>query len=207
MTVSERAAARSVAAQRKRAEDEVRALVEAGLAVLRRRGRGRTDGRRGSRRSRPVDARVLPALPVEGRARARGLRTGSATPLRAGSRRSCAKARLAPAALETWVDEMLSLGFEPRRSRRTKVLAAEGARAQADFPEEFAAILAGAVEPLEAVLRGAAESGSGARRMVGLRGHVGARGAEAAAARRSNGTTRVHTCCGSACRRSGFSRT
>ena len=55
--------------------------------------------------------------------------------------------------VETWVDEMLSLGFEPRRSRRTKVLAAEGARAQADFPEEFAAILAGAVQPLEAVLR------------------------------------------------------
>ena len=37
--------------------------------------------------------------------------------------------------------------------RRTKVLAAEGARLQADFPEEFAAILAGAVDPLDRAAR------------------------------------------------------
>ena len=179
MTVSARAAARSVASQQKRAEDEVRALVEAGLAVLRRHGAaGLTvaevlaeaglSTRAFYRHFQSKDELVLAVFEQEAQRRYAGLEAQLAT---AASPR---------AALETWVDEMLALGFEPRRSRRTKVLAAEGARAQADFPEEFAAILAGAVAAARSGAAGPAEPGSGARRMVGLRGHVGARRAEAA---------------------------
>ena len=47
---------------------------------------------------------------------------------------------------------MLGLGFDPRRARRTHVLVAEGSRLQADFPDEFATILAGAVDPLIALV-------------------------------------------------------
>ena len=54
------------------------------------------------------------------------------------------------AAVEIWIDAMLDLAFDSRRSRRTTVLEREGARLGGHFPDEFAAILAGAVQPLAA---------------------------------------------------------
>src|SRR5262245_37399930 len=152
MSVSERAAARSVASHRHRAEVEVRALIDAGLAVLRRQGTaGLTvadvlaeaglSTRAFYRHFRSKDELVLAVYEEEARRRHAELTA------------RLDRARSPRAALETWVDEMLALGFDARRARRTRVLAREGARSQADFPEEFAAIVAGAVEPLIAVLR------------------------------------------------------
>jgi AcrR family transcriptional regulator len=152
MSVSARAAARSVEAQRRRAEEEVQALVAAGLAVLRRSGAaGLTvaevladaglSTRAFYRHFQSKDELVLAVYEREAERR----HTGLVRRLdEAGSPR---------AALEAWIDEMLALGFDPRRARRTNVLAQEGARLQTDFPVEFAAIVAGAVEPLEGVLR------------------------------------------------------
>jgi AcrR family transcriptional regulator len=151
MNVSERAAARSVVARQARASGEVRALVDAGLAVMQARGAaGLTvaevlaeaglSTRAFYRYFSSKDELVLAVFEHEAERRHADLQVRLAT---AASPRS---------AIEMWVDEMLALGFEPRRARRTKVLAAEGGRAQADFPVEFAAIVGGAVQPLEDVL-------------------------------------------------------
>ena len=151
MTVSERAAARAVELHRKRAEDEVRALVEAGLTVLRQRGA-----------SGLTVAEVLAEAGRSTRAFYRHFRSKDELVLavyeqESQRRNADIEARIAAAPnprarLETWIDETLGLGFEPRRARRTQVLRAEGARLQADFPDEFATILAGAVDPLIALL-------------------------------------------------------
>jgi AcrR family transcriptional regulator len=152
MSVSERAAARSVEAQRRRAEDEVRTLVEAALAVLRRRGAAGL-----------TVADVLAEAGLSTRAFYRHFHSRDELVLavyeqEAARRNAAIEARIAAArdpraALETWIDEMLALGFDARRARRTQVLANEGARLQSDFPQEFGAILAGAVDPLVEVLR------------------------------------------------------
>ena len=152
MSVSERATARAVEQQRRRAEDEVRALVEAGLAVLR--GRGATG---------LTVADVLAEAGLSTRAFYRHFHSKDEFVLaiyeQEAERRHThldAQLRGAPsprAAVEAWVDAMLALAFDARRARRTKVLAAEGARLQADYPLEFTGILAGAVVPLVEVLR------------------------------------------------------
>lgn len=132
--------------------DERRGLVEAGLAVLRRRG---SDGltvadvlthaglstRAFYRHFDSKDALVL-AIYAHDSARAREhLQRRLST---AGSPR---------AALDVWIDETLALGFDPARARRTRPLAREGNRLQAQFPKEFAAIVASVLDPLVAVLR------------------------------------------------------
>jgi AcrR family transcriptional regulator len=153
MSVSERVAARTVADRRRQAEDEVLVLLEAALTVLRRAGA-----------SGLTVADVLAEAGLSTRAFYRHFQSKDALVLavyeqEADRRHADLQARIdaAPtprAALETWIDEMLALGFDTRRARRTRVLRAEGGRLQADFPDEFAKILAGAVDPLVAVLRG-----------------------------------------------------
>jgi AcrR family transcriptional regulator len=59
----------------------------------------------------------------------------------------------ARAALEVWIDETLALAFAPSRVKRTRPLAKEGLRLQAQFPKEFAVIVAGVLDPLVALLR------------------------------------------------------
>jgi AcrR family transcriptional regulator len=140
-----------MAPRRQRAEDEVRVLVEAGLAVLRRRG---TSGL--------TVADVLAEAGLSTRAFYRHFASRDELVLavyehEAERRNAELVVRLgrAPsprAALEIWIDELLALGYDTRRARRTRVLAREGVRSQADFPAEFAAIVAGAVDPLEAAL-------------------------------------------------------
>jgi AcrR family transcriptional regulator len=152
MSVTERAVARSVAPRQQRAEDEVRTLVEAGLAVLRRRG---TSGL--------TVSEVLAEAGLSTRAFYRHFQSKDELLLavyeRESERRNAElRARLerapSPAeAVEVWVDEMLALAFDRRRAPRTRVLLREGARSQADFPSEFAVIVAGTVEPLEDALR------------------------------------------------------
>src|SRR6185436_14982334 len=57
------------------------------------------------------------------------------------------------AALDIWIDETLGLAFDARRAARTRPLAREGERLQAEFPEEFNAIRASVLDPLVEVLR------------------------------------------------------
>lgn len=152
MTFAARAVERSVAARRARAAGEVEALVDAGLRVLRARGAAgltvaevlREAGlstRAFYRHFRSKDELVLAIYEQEAvRAQAR-------------LRERMAAARSPQAAVEAWIDETLLLAFDPRRARRTRVLAAEGARLQAEHPTEFARILDGLLEPLAGALR------------------------------------------------------
>jgi AcrR family transcriptional regulator len=152
MTFSEELVARAVEPRRTRANEEIRALVEAGLAVLRREGAaGLTVGE------------VLRVAGLSTRAFYRHFRSKDELVLAIYERESdAAQARLRErvatatsphAALVVWVDETLALAYDPRRARRTRVLLAEGRRLEADHPREFAAIVDGVVAPLAAVLR------------------------------------------------------
>lgn len=152
MTFAERAAARSVETQRARAADEVGALIEAGLAVLRR------DGAAGL-----TVAEVLREAGLSTRAFYRHFQSKDELVLaiyeqdshRAQDRLRdrVRAARSSRAALDVWIDETLALGFDGRRARRTRVLAAEGARLQAEHPTEFHAIVRGVLTPLVGILR------------------------------------------------------
>lgn len=153
MTFAERAAERAVGAQRARAAEEVGALVEAGLAVLRR------DGVAGL-----TVAEVLREAGLSTRAFYRHFQSKDELVLaiyeqdshraHARLRERLAAAASARAAVEVWIDETLGLAFDPRRARRTRVLATEGARLQAEHPAEFGRIVDGVLEPLIEILRG-----------------------------------------------------
>jgi AcrR family transcriptional regulator len=131
--------------------DEERALIGAGLAVLRRRG---ADG------CTVVD--VLAEAGLSTRAFYRHFASKDELVLAIYERESVVtQARLRQrmddagsprAALGVWIDETLALGFDTRRAGRTRPLAKEGLRLQAEFPNEFAAIANGVIEPLSAVL-------------------------------------------------------
>src|SRR5262245_66348836 len=107
MSVSSRAAARSVAAHQQRADDEVRALVEAGLAVLRRRGAAGL-----------TVADVLAEAGLSTRAFYRHFQSKDELVLaiyeqEAARRNAAIEAKIAAApdpraALQTWIDEMLA---------------------------------------------------------------------------------------------------
>ena len=134
--------------------DEKRALIEAGLVVLRRSG---TDG--------CTVADVLHEAGLSTRAFYRHFASKDELVLAIYERDAVASsARLATrlhaacspqAALEIWIDENLALGFETRRARRTRPLAREGLHLEAAFPAEFARIVAGVIDPLASVLRAA----------------------------------------------------
>jgi AcrR family transcriptional regulator len=154
-----RAVERSATRARARAEAEVRALVEAGLAALRRSGsadltvadvlsEAGLSTRAFYRHFSSKDELLLAVYEEEARAsHARLARAVEASP----SPR---------AAFEAWVDETLALAYDPRRAKRTRVLAAEGRRAQAEHPERFDAIVDGVLEPLRAVLAAGRDDGT-----------------------------------------------
>ncbi len=131
--------------------NERRALIEAGLVALRRKG---NDGctvadvlaeaglstRAFYRHFASKDELVLAIYEQDARATQAKLRDrmrAAETPV---------------AAIDVWIDETLALAFDPRRARRTRPLAHEGLRLQAAFPKQFAAIVAGVIDPLAAVL-------------------------------------------------------
>lgn len=159
MGVVERAAARSVAAVRQRAEHEIAALVDAALAVLERDGLDRL-----------TVAAVLDAAGLSTRAFYRHFTSKDDLLLavyehettRSLERveRAVGAAPNPRAALEAWVDETLALGFARRRAARTGPLAAEGARLRHEQPERFAAIHDQVIAPLRAVLAAGLADGS-----------------------------------------------
>jgi AcrR family transcriptional regulator len=157
MTVAERAAERSVRDAKVRAEAEVRVFVEAGLEVLRRTGAQRLtvaevlaqagrSTRAFYRHFESKDELLLAIYEHDARASVGELHG------------QVAAAPSALAALTAWVDATLRLAFDPRRARRTRVLAAEARRLQGEHPEAFAAIAAAQLAPLvEALERGRAD--------------------------------------------------
>lgn len=132
--------------------DERRALIDAGLAVLRRRG---SEG--------CTVADVLAEAGLSTRAFYRhfsskdelvlAIYERDALPTQTRLRERLAAATTPRAAIEVWVDETLALGFDARRARRTQPLAKEGLRLRAQFPREFAAMEAGVIDPLAEILR------------------------------------------------------
>ena len=159
MGVAERAAERSVRGVRARAEAEVRALVEAGLVVLRRAGAsGLTvadvlaeaglSTRAFYRHFASRDELVLAVFEHENRRSVEHVRAAiAATPD-------------ARAALETWIDHTLALAFDARRARRTQALWAEGTRLRGEHPAEFEAIVDGLLTPVVELLARGRDDGS-----------------------------------------------
>jgi AcrR family transcriptional regulator len=157
MAIAERAAARPVREATARAEAEVRVFIEAGLEVLRAQGAQRLtvadvlavahrSTRAFYRHFESKDELLLAIYEHDARASVAGLREhmGAAASPRA--------------ALVAWVDATLQLAYDPPRARRTRVLAAEAKRLQAEHPEEFAGIAAAQLEPLvETLERGRAD--------------------------------------------------
>ncbi|MCU1457613.1 MAG: putative TetR family transcriptional regulator [Actinomycetia bacterium] len=158
MKLSEHVVDRSVQPARDRAEQEVRSLIAAAHAVLRRSGG-----------SGLTVADVLAEAGLSTRAFYRHFASKDELVLAVFEReqesattRLMAKIDAAAdprAALAAWVDETLALAYEPRRAGRTQVLWSEGARLRAEFPTEFDAIVGGLLEPLVAILRAGAADG------------------------------------------------
>jgi AcrR family transcriptional regulator len=154
MAIAERLAERTVRDARERAEAEVRVFVAAGLEVLRRTGAQRLtvaevlaeagrSTRAFYRHFESKDELLLAIYEHEARASVADLRAQIEG---AGRPRD---------ALLAWIDATLALAFDPRRARRTRVLAAEAKRLQAEYPAEFAAIADAQLEPLaETLARG-----------------------------------------------------
>jgi AcrR family transcriptional regulator len=157
MVIAERAAERSVRDARARAEAEVRAFIEAGLDVLRERGaagltvaevlaRAGRSTRAFYRHFESKDELLLAIYEHDAQASVTGLRDHIES---AGAPR---------AALDAWIEATLRLAYEEPRARRTRVLASEGKRLQAEHPSEFGAILDAQLEPLvETLERGRAD--------------------------------------------------
>jgi AcrR family transcriptional regulator len=134
-----------------RSDAEARALVQAGMAVL----------RRSTARNLTV-ADVLDVAGLSTRAFYRHFQSKDELILAVyqyDNHRSIERlrARIATAAstldaLEEWVASSLALGFAPRQARRTMTLWREGGRLWAQYPGEYNAIVEGLVEPLTDVL-------------------------------------------------------
>jgi AcrR family transcriptional regulator len=72
----------------------------------------------------------------------------------------CDAALSAAAGLSAWLDEVLSLAYEPRRARRAAVLGSMAAQRADAYPEAYAVAIATLVEPLVVVLERGRADGS-----------------------------------------------
>ena len=132
--------------------DEQQALIDAGLAVLRRQGSDSLTvndvlaeaGLSTRAFYRHFDSKDALVLAIYARDSERA---------RAQLQKRLNDAATPRAALDVWIDETLGLAFDARRAARTRPLAREGIRLQVQFPEEFAAIRASVLDPLVDVLR------------------------------------------------------
>jgi AcrR family transcriptional regulator len=142
-----------------RSDAEARALVQAGMVVL----------RRSSAKNLTV-ADVLEESGLSTRAFYRHFQSKDELILAVyqyDNRRSVERlrSRIAAAgtsveALEAWIEHSLALGFAPRRARRTMTLWREGGRLWAQYPGEYNAIVEALVAPLADVLERGREDGT-----------------------------------------------
>ncbi len=149
--VADRALKRSLASRQSRYEGEVRALIDAGIRVLRRKGfTGATVGdileeaglsSRAFYRHFPSKSELMLAVferdAEQAAARLRARREGL------GSARE---------QLEAWIDDALSLGYDSRRAPRTRLFTSQSADLGQEFGPELAEIHAATMRPLVDVL-------------------------------------------------------
>jgi AcrR family transcriptional regulator len=159
MVIAERAAERAVRQAHARAEAEVRVFIDAGLEVMRRKGAQRltvadvlAEAERSTRafyrHFESKDELLLAIYEHDARASVTELRAQIGA---AGSARD---------ALLAWIESTLHLAFDPRRARRTRVLATEAKRLQGEHPEQFTAIATAQLEPLIETLARGRDDGS-----------------------------------------------
>jgi AcrR family transcriptional regulator len=140
-------------------DPEARALVQAGMMVLRR-----------STAKNLTVADVLDEAGLSTRAFYRHFQSKDELILAVyqhDNRRSIERlrARIGAAdstldALERWIEASLALGFAPRQARRTMTLWREGGRIWAQYPGEYKAIVEGLVKPLTQVLERGRDDGT-----------------------------------------------
>jgi AcrR family transcriptional regulator len=158
MRISEAALARSLEPARARAARELEGLVAAALRVLRRKGYARA-----------TVADVLAEAGLSSRAFYRHFRSKHELFLAVFERDSSESSRRMQERLEAlkgplarltaWIDEVLSLGYDPRRARRTRLLAEEAASLRAEHPREFLVIQQAVYAPLVRILLAARDEG------------------------------------------------
>jgi AcrR family transcriptional regulator len=158
MGISEAALARTLEPARARAAREGEALVAAALRVLRRKGYARA-----------TVADVLAEARLSSRAFYRHFRSKDELFLAVFERDSSESSRRMQERLDAlpdplaqlagWIDELLSLGYDPRRARRTRLLAEEAAGLRAAHPREFLAISEAVYAPLVRVLSAGRDAG------------------------------------------------
>ncbi len=159
MVFSERAVDRSLDAARARSAREVEELIGAGLRVMRRKGSARA-----------TVADVLGEAGLGTRAFYRHFRSKDELFLAVFERdshgsRERMQERVAgedgpEAQLHAWIDEVLSLGYERPRARRTKLLLHESGELRSAYPVEFLAIAQAVCEPLARILEAGRASGA-----------------------------------------------
>jgi AcrR family transcriptional regulator len=151
MSLASRSLERSLAPQRARYAREVDGLMGAALRVLRRKGYAAA-----------TVADVLAQARLSTRAFYRHFRSKDELFLavfehdsRESSARMLERLAAVPEPLErlaAWVDEVLSLAYEPRRARRTRTFVHEAAVLRADHPAEFVSLAQAVQEPLLRIL-------------------------------------------------------
>ena len=159
MKFSSQTVERSLEPHRLRSEREVEALVGAALRVMRRKGYAAA-----------TVADVLREADLSTRAFYRQFRSKEELFLAVFERDSALSSRRmqkrldelpnARARLLGWIDEVLSLGFDLSRARRTRVLAHEAASLRGAHPAEFVAIHRAVYEPLIRILGEGLEDGT-----------------------------------------------
>jgi AcrR family transcriptional regulator len=156
---SERAVDRSLDAARARSAREVEELIAAGLRVMRRKGSARA-----------TVADVLAEAGLGTRAFYRHFRSKDELFLAVferdshGARQRMEErvaAELGPVErLRAWIDEVLSLGYERPRARRTRLLLHESGELRSAHPAEFLSIAQAVCQPLARILADGRERGA-----------------------------------------------
>ncbi|MBW2233111.1 MAG: TetR/AcrR family transcriptional regulator [Deltaproteobacteria bacterium] len=159
MSLSERTVDRSLEQQRARYEREVETLVSASLRVMRSGGYAAA-----------TVAGVLEEAGLSTRAFYRHFHSKEELFLAVFERDSADSSQRMQKRLDAlpdpsarlvgWIEEVLSLGFDRRRARRTRTFASEAAILRSLHPAEFAAIQRALYEPLLAILEAGKADGS-----------------------------------------------
>lgn len=159
MNLAMSAVDRSLERRRARYEGEVDALISGALRLLRRKGCAAA-----------TVADLLSEAGLSTRAFYRHFRSKEELFLAVFERDSAASGRRmegrlagltgARAQLEGWIDEVLSLGYNPARARRTRLFAHEAEGLRGAYPTEFRAIRQPIHAPLVQVLEAGRRTGS-----------------------------------------------
>lgn len=159
MHLSEQSLERSLAPRRARYAREVDGLIRAALRVLQRKGvalatvadvlaEARLSTRAFYRHFQSKDELFLAVFERDSRQSSERMRARLDAVSRPLSR------------LAAWVEEVLSLAYDPRRARRTRLFVHEAASLRGAYPAEFSAIVEAVQAPLVRILAEGREAGA-----------------------------------------------